>query len=74
MSGETDITQTIIDNAAGPASVANKTESATAHNPRDLVEVDKYIRQRAASDAAANAANPFGAMLFAQIELPGACR
>lgn len=68
------ITETIAATAAGPASAGNRTENATAHNPRDLIEVDKYLRSRAAADATEAAANPFGQVQFVQIELPGACR
>lgn len=74
MTTPTDITDTVVSTAQGPASAANKTESATAHDPRALIEVDKYLRDRAAADAAAEASNPFGAIQFAQIELPGGCR
>jgi len=74
MTTPTDITDTIVTTAQGPASAANKTESASAHDPRALIDVDKYLRERAAADAAAAADNPFGAMRFVQVELPGACR
>lgn len=69
-----DLSETIASTAAGPASAGNRTENATAHNLKDLVEADKYLRERAAADAADTAENPFGQIRFAQIELPGACR
>lgn len=74
MTEPTDITDTIVQTAQGPASASNKTESAAAFNPKDLIDVDKYLRERAAADAAADVGNPFGQIQFVQIGLPGACR
>ena len=68
-----DITDTIVSAAHGPASAGNKTENASAHDPRALIEVDRYLRERAALDAAAAANNPFGTIAFAQVYPPGAC-
>lgn len=74
MTTPADITDTIVSTAQGPASAANKTESATAHNPKDLIDVDKYLRDRAAADAAAQEGNPFFQIRGVQLELPGGCR
>lgn len=74
MTTPTDITDTIVSTAQGPASASNKTESAQAHDPRALIDVDKYLRERAAADAAAAYDNPLGQMRFVQLDLPGACR
>ena len=74
MTAPTDITSTIATNASGPASASNKTESASAHDPASLIDVDKYLRDRAAADASAAVSNPFGPMQFVQLQLPGACR
>lgn len=73
MAAPDDITADIATNAQGPAAASNKTESATAHDPTKLIEVDKYLRARAAETAAEAAENPFGQLRFVQVYPPGAC-
>lgn len=44
-----DIEDTILEVAQGPAEFQNDMGRMKAHNPKDLIEVDKYLRQTAAS-------------------------
>lgn len=51
MTDAADLEQAMIDNAAGPQSAALDGQSATAHNLRDQIELDKYLASKAAARA-----------------------
>lgn len=54
MTDATDVANAILENAVGPASASIDGQSATAHNLRDQIALDKYL----ASKAAANSKRP----------------
>lgn len=66
--------ETLVDAAQAPASISNKTEHVDGHPIPDLIAYDRYLRERAANDAAQAVNNPLGQVPFVQFELPGACR
>jgi hypothetical protein len=46
-----DLEQTILENAQGPAEAQNDMGRMKAHNPKDLIEADKYLQQKAAAQS-----------------------
>lgn len=51
-----DLTQTIVDNATGPAKVSGDSGSFDQHNLKDQIEVEKFRRE---SSAAGRSSLPF---------------
>lgn len=45
------IGEAIEQNAKGPASAANGSQSASQHSLRDQIEADRYLRSKAVADA-----------------------